>query len=192
MALSTFLFSAYIYIGEDVKKYFENQASQQKDQLYETYNILLDTLRRYIIIEKRNQSFPEDIKNLQDEEKKMGAITVDYQNRKHRIDVTESILQKLKTVRTLEVEQENEYKKALKAYALRYIEEKLSQIPTEDKMNHIDLLIQDMPSGKGTEVYEQLIAQYLNEFLSYQYSSEELGVQSRLPSYLAKANADAH
>jgi len=122
----------------------------------------------------------------------MGAITVDYQNRKHRLDVTESILQKLKTVRTLELEAENEYKKALKAYALKYVEEKLGQLATEDKIKHIDFLIQNMPTRKGTEVYEQLIAQYLNEFLSYQYSSEELGVQSRLPSYLAKANADAH
>jgi len=121
--------------------------------------------------------------------KKMGAITVDYQNRKHRLDVTESILQKLKTVRTLELEAENEYKKALKAYALKYVEEKLGQLATEDKIKHIDFLIQNMPTRKGTEVYEQLIAQYLNEFLSYQYSAEELGVQSRLPSYLAKADA---
>jgi len=116
----------------------------------------------------------------------MSLLTVDYQNKKHHLDVRDAILQKLSTVRALEEEESSEYKKALQSTALDFVREKYSQIPAEERSRHIDQLIDALPTNRGSVVYEDLITNYFNEFLAQQYSPEELGVASRIPNFLAK------
>jgi len=186
-----FTTTLYIYVGEDVKKFFEDKVAQQKSTLLECCEIAIDSAKRYISIEKRHRSFPDDLKNLYEEEKKMNVLTVDYQNKKHKIDVRDAVLQKLSTVKALEEEEANEYKKALQTYALDYVRERYSQIPQAERLKHIDLLIEALPSKSGAVVYEDLISQYFNEFLAQQYSPQDLGVASRVPTFLTKEAKEA-
>jgi len=66
----TFTTGMYIYVGQDVKQFFESKRSQQKSSLLECAGIAIDATKRFVAIEKRNMSFPEDIANLYEEEKK--------------------------------------------------------------------------------------------------------------------------
>jgi len=123
--------------------------------------------------------------------KKMSALTVEYQNKKHQIDVRDAVLQKLSTVRALEDEESSEYKRALQAYALEYVREKFSHLSPAERSSHIDQLIDALPTNHGSAVYEDMIATYFNEFLAQQYSPSELGVSSRVPTFLSKEAAEA-
>jgi len=154
-------------------------------------DIAIDSARRYITIEKRNKSFPDDLKVLYEEEKKMTALTVDYQNKKHQIDVRDAVLQKLSTVRALEVEELSEYKKALQTYAVEYVREKFTHLSPAERSRHIDELIDALPSNTGSSVFEDMIATYFSEFLAQAYSPAELGVSSRVPTFLSKEAAEA-
>jgi len=186
-----FTTTLYIYVGEDVKKFFEDKITAQRNTLLECCEIAIDSAKRYITIEKRNKSFPDDLKTLYEEEKRMAAITVDYQNKKHQIDVRDAVLQKLSTVRALEDEESNEYKKALQTYAMEYVREKFSHLSPAERSSQIDQLIDALPTNKGSAVFEDMIASYFNEFLAQQYSPAELGVSSRVPTFLTKEAAAA-
>jgi len=65
-----FATTLYIYLGQDVKKLFEDKISAQRNTLLDCCDIAIDSARRYITIEKRNKSFPDDLKVLYEEEKK--------------------------------------------------------------------------------------------------------------------------
>jgi len=173
------------------KKFFADQVANQRNTLLTCCDIAIDSAKRHITIEKRNKSFPDDLKSLYEEEKVMSALTVEYQNKKHHLDVRDAVLQKLSTVKALEDEEVSEYKKALQSYALEFIREKFTQVSPNERSAHIDQLIEALPTNKGAVVYEDLMAKYFNEFLSQHYSPEELGVASRVPTFLSKEAAEA-
>jgi len=186
-----FATTIYIYVGQDVQKFFDDKVISQRTTLRECCDIAIDSAKRYITMEKRNRSFPADLKTLYEEEKRMAALTVDYQNKKHQIDVRDAVLQKLSTVRALEEEESSEYKKALQAYALDYVREKYSQLSPAERSKHIDQLIESLPTNRGSVVYEDMIAAYFKEFLAQQYTPTDLGVASRVPTFLTKEAAEA-
>jgi len=187
----TFVTGMYIYVNQDVKNFFDSKQAHEITTLRECTGLAIDTAKRFITIEKRNLSFPEDIKNLYEEEKKMTHLTVDYQNKKHKLDVRDATLQKLSTIRSMETEESSEYKKLLQDYTLAYVLEKYSQVSKSERDSHIDQLIDNIPTSRGTAIYEDLINGYVREFLSQNYSPSDLGVSSRVPSFLAKENETA-
>jgi len=121
----------------------------------------------------------------------MTSLTVDYQNKKHKLDVRDATLQKLSTIKSMEAEETNEYKKLLQNYTLEYILERYSKESKADKERHIDQLIDNIPNNVGMAVYEDLITGYVHEFLSQDYTPSDLGVTSRVPSFLAKEKESA-
>jgi len=186
-----FTTTLYIYLGQDVKNYFQDKIGAQRNALLECCDIAIDSAKRFITLEKRNKSFPDDLKTLYEEEQRMAALTVEYQNKRHQIDVRDAVLQKLSTVRALEAEESTEYKRSLQSYALEYVRDKFSHLSADERSRQIDLLIDSLPSNKGSSVFEDMIATYFNEFLSQQYSTSELGVASRVPLFLSKEAAEA-
>jgi hypothetical protein len=186
-----FTTGVYIYLGQDVKNYFQSQIQKQREAMLECTGIARDTVVRFITIEKRNMSFPDDVKSLFEEEQKMSALSVDYQNKKHKIDVSEAVLQKLSTVKALEEEEANEYKKAVLSYATDYVRDKYHHLSPQEKSNHIDHLIDQLPTMDGYRPVEDVIVASFEEFMANEYSPRQLGVPSRVPTFLSKEREEA-
>jgi hypothetical protein len=187
-----FATSMYVYVGQDVADYFDKTINQAKDAQLDACDIAIDHLKRYITIENRNKSFPEDLKALYEEEVKMTHMAVEYQNKKRQIDATEAVLQKLTQIKALEDEEARSFKSALITRANEYVRDKFAELPVSEKNAYIDAIIDTLPSKKGdraSEVESDPTVRLFSDFLSDTYSPEELGVVSRINSYV---NKDSH
>jgi len=101
------------------------------------------------------------------------------------MDVNEATLQKLSTIRAIEAEEAKAYKTAMTDYALAYLNEKLSKLTPDERSQILDHIIEQIPTNRGTAVYEDLITRYIDEFLSYGYTPADFGVVSRVPAFMS-------
>jgi hypothetical protein len=186
-----FTTSLYVYIGQDVAAYFEKTINQARDTQLDACDLAIDHLKRYITIENRNKSFPEDLKSLYEEEVKMTHMAVEYQNKKHAIDATEAVIQKLTQIKSLEDEEDREFKNALVAAANEYVREKFAELPASEKSAYIDAIIDHLPSKNGEKVQgveNDPAVRLFTAFLEEKYSREELGIVSRIDNYVNKTH----
>jgi len=184
-AFSTAALTAYIYIGETLRKFLQDKVDAQNENFVEAAGYAADYLKKHLIIAKRQLSYPDDVRSLQEEEKTMSAITLEYRNKKHKMDVNEATLQKLSTIRAIEAEEAKAYKTAMTDYALAYLNEKLSKLTPDERSQILDHIIEQIPTNRGTAVYEDLITRYIDEFLSYGYTPADFGVVSRVPAFMS-------
>jgi len=181
-----FTTGVYIQFGPQLSSYLDSKIAQQRNTMLDCCDIAIDTAKRFIIIENRNKSFPEDLRNLFEEEMRMTKLSVDYQNKKHRIDIRDAVLQKLSTIKALEDEATIEYKKALRSYTVDYVKDKYSELSPHEKENHLNQIIDQLPTKAGSKMVEDLVMKYFQEFLDLQYKPEEMGVTNRVPAFLKK------
>jgi hypothetical protein len=186
-----FTTGVYITVGPTISQWFDSKIDHHRSSMLECCDIAIDTCKRFITIENRNKSFPEDLKELYEEETKMTSLAVDYQNKKHLVDAREAVLQKLATIKALEDEERNSYKKALLSYTVDYVRDKYSELPSNEKSAHIDALINNLPTREGTKVVEDFIVTHFREFINQQYTPQELGVANRVPLFLQKEEKEA-
>jgi hypothetical protein len=184
-----FAVTAYVQIGEDLSNYLGKELEAEHEQQLAACDIAIDAWKRFITIENRKKSFPEDVKALYEEEVKMAHMAVDYQNKKHQIDVKDAVLQKLTQIKALEDEEAREYKNALISNATAYVQERFATLPAKEKSTYIDAIIDTLPSNKGMacpEVENDPAFRLFAAFLEENYTPEELGVVNRVSTYVNK------
>jgi len=184
-----FATTMYVQLGQDAAAFFDADIQAHKDRQLDACDLAMDHVKRFITIENRQKSFPEDLKALYEDEVKMTHMAVEYQNRKHEIDTTDAVLQKLTQIKALEEEEHREFKSALISQATRYVQDKFAALPKQDKVAYIDAIIDTLPSKKGEktpEIENDLPTRLFAAFLEENYTAEELGVVSRVASYAQK------
>jgi len=193
----TFMMGAYIMFQEQVARSIDSSINELRERHLDVRDISIDHIKRLILIEQQNLTYQEDVKALYDEEMKAEQMAVEYKNAKHKLDIKTAMLQKLQTLRSLEEEELQQIKAALVERAGAYSRSQFEGSSEQEKAQTIDDAIDLIPTkvGEAIKVDKQRkdrITAYFDEYFKNQYTLDQLGVSSRVSTFLAKENQAKH
>jgi len=187
---TTFVYAVYIAFGETVRALMQSEVNTIRERHLDKRDLNIDHVNRFITLERRNMSYPEDLKALREAEVTLANISIAYQNAKYQADVHTATLAKLKMIASIEDSDRKSYKDALARAAADHVRMQFANADAETKLRAVDLSIDAIPADLNAksrvDPQADPVAQMFADFLQKRYTPEQLGIISRVPAIVAK------
>jgi len=194
----TFTMASYIMFQEQVSTALDSSISELRERQIDATDLAIDHVKRLILLEQQHSTFPEDVKALHEEETNAEKLAVEYQNAKHHLDIKTTTLQKLQTLHALEAEELEQIKGALIQRAGDFARAQFEASSEEEKAQLIDETINLIPSQidqadtQTDKPQKDRITGYFDEYFKRQYTLDQLGITSRVATFLTKEQHTKH
>jgi len=154
----------------------------------------MDHIKRYMLVEKRNKSYPEDVRAVFEAEKQLKHDSVEFQNRKYRTDLKSAVLAKLTAIASAETHELRQYRDAVSDQAASYVKQAFVSSDRKQKDAILDAAIATIPtdvtrSAKEQTIDERIVSSLFDQYLSQRLTAKQLGIVSRVPALVAREEA---
>lgn len=188
------LFTAWVNARDAALKHAQDNTQLYTDKWNDSHNLLVDTYKRYALLEQFALSHEADLKNLWQEEERVARLTKEYQELKYKETAREAILLKLKGIQSLEVDQREDVQGKLIARARKHLNKEFSKAPAEVQSKVVDFAIKNIyvrPIGESKPLpAEHPVQSIINQFLNTPLTFQQLGVASKREAIYQKMKAE--